>query len=112
MTPATRTAWGGLACLGALIGCGPAPASDDQDPGRDATAAPDAVEIDDEADAAPPGPFPSGGEPVIYAHSAHQLHKIDPDTLAVTSIGPFAWPDAIGPDGMTDIAVDKDGGII
>ena len=43
----------------------------------------------------------------VYAHSASALYSIDPDTLALTAIGPFKWPS--GSDEMTDIALDKDG---
>lgn len=51
-----------------------------------------------------------GGGPsdaVVYGHSASTLYSIDPNTLAVTKIADFGWPGF--PDGMTDIAVDKDG---
>jgi hypothetical protein len=45
--------------------------------------------------------------PAVYAHSAQQLFRVDPDTLDVSLVGTFQWP--LGPDEMTDIAVDKDG---
>lgn len=65
------------------------------------------------ADAAPPRP---DGAPVfngvIYAHSDQQLYSVNPDTLAVTLVGPFGWPAGTTFEQMTDIAVDKDGGII
>src|SRR5262245_46301438 len=54
-----------------------------------------------------------GGSPffgAVYAHSASTLYKVDPDTLAVTEIGPFVWPS--GSDSMTDIALDRDGDMI
>lgn len=57
-------------------------------------------------DAAPP---PWDG--VIYAHSSSELYQVDPDTLAVTLIGPFGWG-SVGYDEMTDIAVDRLGAIV
>lgn len=42
----------------------------------------------------------------VYANSYFNLYGVDPDTLEVTLIGPFGWPN--GDDMMTDIAVDKD----
>ncbi len=68
-------------------------------------------------DAGPGGRVDSGGPPpphpesaFVYAHSASDLYKIDPDTLAVAHVGPFAWP--AGADQMTDIAIDKAGNMI
>jgi hypothetical protein len=64
----------------------------------------------------PPGPPTSdlGGAPVdngltaaVYANSDSELYLVDPDTLKVTLVGPFAWPN--GYDQMTDIAIDKNG---
>jgi hypothetical protein len=43
----------------------------------------------------------------VYAHSDSELYSIDPDTLKVTLVGPFQWPDLA--DQMTDIAIDKNG---
>jgi hypothetical protein len=50
------------------------------------------------------------GDPVVYAHSASELYKVDPDKLTVTKIGPFKWPGLS--DQMTDIALDKKGAMI
>jgi hypothetical protein len=43
----------------------------------------------------------------VYAHSADTLYRVDPDTLTVTAVGPFLWPN--GSDQMTDIAIDHTG---
>ncbi len=51
-----------------------------------------------------------GGGPevtFVYAHTASELYKVDPDTLAVTKVGNFTWSD--GTDSMTDIAINKTG---
>jgi hypothetical protein len=50
------------------------------------------------------------GEPVVYAHTASELYKIDPDSLAIRLVAPFSWPSL--PDEMTDIALDKAGKMI
>src|SRR5262249_312843 len=47
------------------------------------------------------------GTPAVYANSDTELYLVDPDTLTVTLVGPFGWPN--GDDQMTDIAVDKNG---
>ena len=52
----------------------------------------------------------AGDGTFVYAHTASALYRIDPDSLAVTQIGPFKWPGTA--DQMTDIAVDKTGGIV
>ena len=54
-------------------------------------------------DAPGPDPAPAGA---VYAHSASTLFKLDPDTKAVTVIGPFD-----GCSSVVDIAVDRDGNI-
>jgi hypothetical protein len=46
----------------------------------------------------------------VYAHSDTDLYRIDPDTLAITHVGPFGWPR--GADQMTDIAIDRDGKMV
>lgn len=62
-------------------------------------------------DASPPVDAPPPPEnAAVYAHSETALYRIDPDTLAVTEIGLFQWPN--GADSMTDIAIDKTGRII
>ncbi len=50
------------------------------------------------------------GDSVVYAHSSSELYRVDPDTFDVTLIGPFVWEMGIF-DSMTDIAIDKNGGI-
>ncbi|MEO8840266.1 MAG: hypothetical protein ABI591_14740 [Kofleriaceae bacterium] len=52
----------------------------------------------------------NGGTVYVYAHTASTLFRVDPDTLAITQIGPFVWP--TGSDEMTDIAIDKTGQMI
>jgi len=42
----------------------------------------------------------------VYAHTASELYKVDPDTLDITLIGSFTWSN--GPDEMTDLAINKD----
>jgi len=46
----------------------------------------------------------------VYAHTASELYKVDPDTLNITKVGNFAWSN--GSDTMTDIAIDKTGVMI
>src|SRR5437870_2265465 len=46
----------------------------------------------------------------VYAHSMDTLYQVDPDTLAVTMIGPFVW--STGSDRMTDIALDRTGNMV
>jgi hypothetical protein len=53
------------------------------------------------------GPLP--GKAAVYAHSASTLYKLDPETLKVTEIGPFADSKGGSIGDMTDIALDKDG---
>ncbi|RMH40141.1 MAG: hypothetical protein D6689_14620 [Deltaproteobacteria bacterium] len=53
---------------------------------------------------------PQPADAAVFAHSATELYRVDPDTLAVTLVGPFPWP--AGADRMTDIAIDKDGRLI
>jgi hypothetical protein len=55
----------------------------------------------------------SNGEQVyVYAQTDTTLYRVDPDTLAITKIGDFAWPSSVGSDQMTDIAIDKNGQMI
>jgi hypothetical protein len=42
----------------------------------------------------------------VYAHTATELYKVDPDTLAISLVGAFQWSN--GDDQMTDIAINKD----
>lgn len=48
-----------------------------------------------------------GGQVYVYAHTASTLYRVDPDTLAITMVGDFGWPN--GPDQMTDLAIDQTG---
>ena len=54
----------------------------------------------------------TGGTVYVYAHTADALYRVDPDTLAITEIGPFGWPASVGTDQMTDIAIDKTGDML
>lgn len=47
---------------------------------------------------------------LVYAHSASTLYGVNPDTFALTPIGPFKWPGSS--DEMTDIALDKSGNMV
>ncbi|HEU0036995.1 MAG TPA: hypothetical protein VFQ53_40570 [Kofleriaceae bacterium] len=98
---ATSYAIGGAFVLLA-IGCGPS--SRPGNGGGD----------DDGVDASPPAiDAPTGdntGTTYVYAHSSSTLYKIDPDTLAVTMVGNFGWPN--GFDQMTDLAIDRNGQLI
>ena len=48
----------------------------------------------------------------VYAHSYQKLYKVEPDTLEVTLVGSFGWPEGFEQELMTDIAVNKDEEII
>jgi len=87
--------------LTALIACGPPPQMQGDDASDDDSGAPD-------GSTTPDGDPPFFG--YIYANSYFNLYAVNPDTLEVTLIGPFGWPDG-GSDMMTDIAVDKDNNI-
>lgn len=50
------------------------------------------------------------GVTFVYAHTASALYRVDPDTLAITLVGNFGWSN--GSDQMTDIAIDKTGGML
>ena len=54
------------------------------------------------------GDIGSSGTTYVYAHTAHELYKIDPDTLARTLVGKFGWPNNSS-DQMTDLAIDRNG---
>ncbi len=49
----------------------------------------------------------TGEATFVYAHTASTLYQVDPDTLAISMVGPFVWSN--GSDSMTDIAIDKAG---
>jgi hypothetical protein len=63
---------------------------------------------------AQPAPDSSGGGTgevtFVYAHTATELYKVDPDTLQITKIGAFQWSN--GSDQMTDLAIDKTGRMV
>jgi hypothetical protein len=85
------------AAMAAATACGPARGR----PGDDDSGTPDASGGD------------SGGNPgftFVYAHTATELYKVDPDTLQITRVGPFQWAGAA--DQMTDLAIDKTGRMI
>jgi hypothetical protein len=87
-----------LVAICVVVACGPArpdgPGTADDDPTPDA------------GDDPPPGD-PPPGQTFVYAHTSSELYKVDPDTLAVTLVGTFAFDS--GTDQITDIAIDKDG---
>lgn len=83
-----------------VCACGPATRQDSG--GLDATSG--------SIDGAGSGSGSDGGTVYVYAHTASTLFRVDPDTLAITQIGPFVWPS--GTDTMTDIAIDKTGKMI
>jgi hypothetical protein len=47
----------------------------------------------------------------VYAHTESTLYRVDPDSLAISEIGDFGWPNNTT-DTMTDIAVDKNGNMV
>jgi hypothetical protein len=49
-----------------------------------------------------------GSMTYVYAHTSSTLYKVDPDTLAITMVGDFGWPNGAS-DQMTDLAIDKNG---
>src|SRR5688572_30667257 len=97
-----------------LAGCGPDP----QDAFTDAPPAgdPDAALPGDAAAPADVLPIPDAGPPPffgrVYAHSASELYGIDPETLDVSLIGSFTFPDFPFGDSITDIALDKDANMV
>lgn len=89
-----------LVTIALAAACGaPTPGDDDDDPGGGDAGTDgsggnaDADLVSENAD--------------VYAHTATTLYRVDPDTLAITQIGPFTG-DAQG-DAMTDIAINGDG---
>jgi hypothetical protein len=91
----------GLALALVLAACGPSDDGADDD-----TATGDGGAIADaDPNRADRPPLPENS--AVYAHSDSTLFKVDPDSLDVTEVGPFAWPGVA--DSMTDIAIDKSG---
>ena len=76
------------------VGCSPAPRNggDDDGGGTDASTGGDAGSV---------------GVTNVFAHTATELYRVDPETLAVTKVANFGW--SHGSDEMTDIAIDKTG---
>lgn len=85
-----------------LIACGT--------PARDGSGVLDANSGSNGSGAFQDAPLGTGGTTYVYAHTAGELYKIDPDTLARTLVGSFGWPS--GSDQMTDLAIDRDGNMI
>jgi hypothetical protein len=88
----------------AVVACGPAARNgmgDDDGAGSDASTGGGS-----DAPTHPGG----GGTTYVYAHSSSTLYRVDPDSLAITKVGDFAW--SAGSDQMTDIAIDKTGMMI
>ena len=94
------------------VGCGPSSGSDDTsgDGGHDAAVSDGFPQLDSWPDGANPD-APVGFQGAVYAHTASELYKIDPDTLDVTLVAAFGWPNMLG-DSMTDIALDKDANMV
>jgi hypothetical protein len=92
---------------------GPESAKDRQGPTGGAGAAP-RFELPDSS--APPQNTNPGGRAVVYAHSSSHLYQIDPDNLALTTVGRFGVRQSDGQRtdllGLTDLAVDRDGRIV
>lgn len=87
-----------------LCACGPSVSGGGDDTGGDDDGTtPDAA--DPGGDALPPPE-----DAAVYAHSSSTLYRVDPDTFAVSEVGPFQWSN--GSDSMTDLAIDKDGVMI
>ena len=87
---------GAAACV--LAACGPG----HRNPGG----GDDSTTID--ADNTPPGDGTEQVMTFVYAHTASELYRVDPDTLAVNLVGAFTFAGG-GSDQITDIAIDKTG---
>lgn len=98
--------------LAALLGaaCGPSTSTGDDDVVADSGAGIDAGSGFADADPFRPDAPPPPENAAVYAHSSNTLFRVDPDTLIVTQVAPFQWPNGL--DTMTDIAIDKDGNMI
>ena len=64
----------------------------------------------DDGTSPPDGNNPGGGDgpaaqTFVYAQTATELYRVDPDTLAITLVGPFTFTGAR--EDITDIAIDK-----
>ena len=89
----------------AAIACGPgnrnSPGGDD-DSGADAG---------NSGSGSGSGSGSNSGTVYVYAHTESTLYRVDPDSLAISEIGDFKWPNN-STDTMTDIAIDKDGNMV
>ena len=83
--------------------CGPTPRSGDNVGASDASVVPG-------GDAGSNTGSGTSETVYVYAHTDSVLYRVDPDTLAITEVGPFVWSN--GSDTMTDIAIDKSGQMI
>jgi len=92
-----------IAIVALCAACGPAPRDGDNfgtaDGGADSSTGSNTGSGSDTAETV-----------YVYAHTDSVLYRVDPDTLAITQIGPFVWSN--GSDTMTDIAIDKNGQMI
>ena len=90
-----------LFVVGAVLGaCGPGPRSQ---PGDD----------DGTSDAGTTSDGPPGsteGTTYVYAHTATELYRVDPDSYDIQLVAEFDWPST--DDQMTDLAIDKTGRMI
>jgi len=87
--------------------CGPAA---QPDPGGDDDGGGGTVDAGGPGGADAPPWTPPPAQAKVYAHSADELYTVDPDTLQVALVGPFAWDR--GSDQMTDIAIDGVGNMV
>ncbi len=103
----------GLAAAGLLGACGPGPRDRDGAGGADGGLGDGGGSTGDGGGSTGDGGGSTGdgggdvGVTYVYAHTASELYRVDPDTLAITRIGAFGWSN--GSDQMTDLAVDKTG---
>ncbi len=87
-----------LLLVAALCACGPASRSGHDQ--SDAAGRSDSSNTGGNGDA-------TIGQTFVYAHTSSALYRVDPDSLAISMVGPFNWSN--GSDMMTDIAIDKNG---
>lgn len=52
------------------------------------------------------------GKTVVYAHTPEELFKVDPETMAVSSVAAFVFPPSEESPRITDIALDRDGKMV
>jgi hypothetical protein len=95
-----------------LVGCAPAPRNGNGGGGDDDTnTGADAGSGQTGSNQGSNGSNGNGSDVVyVYAHTATTLYRVDPDSLAISEVGDFGWPN--GDDQMTDIAIDKNGQMV